>query len=76
MQICFLLSDLFNCILRACVGILTPGLFVLGLFGMVGVVFGVRLAKAVVDRMSDTLFLRLVYILIGASGLLTVLRAL
>lgn len=76
MQICFLISDLFNCLLRACVGILTPQLFGLGLIGLVGVVVGVALAKRVGQYVSDAFFLKLVYSLIGLSGLLTFLRAL
>ena len=76
MQICFLLTDLFNCILRAGVGILTPSLFGLGLIGIVGVAAGVALARPVSRHVSDALFLKLVYSLIGLSGLLTFLRAL
>lgn len=76
MQICFLLSDLFNCAMRAYEGILTMDLLILGLIGTVGVYVGVFLAGKIVKRMNDNIFRYVVYAMIGSSGVINILRSL
>lgn len=72
-QTLFAFSTVIGLGMRIARGIYTASLLPATLFGMAGVLIGRRLGAAILDKIDIAMMMRLIYIMIGLSGVLTVI---
>ena len=71
LQVVFLVVAAYNTVLRAATGLFTADLVAPSLAGMAGIFLGLQLANRIADRIDDALVRNLTYLLIGVSGVIT-----
>ena len=69
----FMVNSIYNTIFRFYKGILLPEHVIYILVGIVGVVSGVQIANRIVDRLNADAMRKLIYLMIGVSGVLNLI---
>jgi len=73
LQMFFMVNSIYNTIFRFYKGILLPEHVIYILVGIVGVVSGVQIANRIVDRLNADAMRKLIYLMIGVSGVLNLI---
>ena len=73
MQLFFWVNSTYNTIFRFCKGILLPEHIVYIAVGMVGILVGGAIAGKIVDRLDVATMRKLIYIMIGISGVINLI---
>lgn len=71
-QFLFVMTNLSNTLIRIFRGLYTPDLIPLTAVGFLGITLGKKIGLRVLDRIDIDLMRKLVYVVIGLSGLITV----
>lgn len=73
LQLFFLVNNIYNTGFRFCKGILRPEHIPYILVGMIGIFIGARVAGKIVDKVKAPVLRKLVYCMIGFSGMVNLL---